>query len=618
MNNKSNSKIRLMKNMITRTLSAWILLAENFVVTSAPAVELYVSPGGNDRNPGTKAKPFATIAHARDAVAKINDKMTEDITVYLLGGTYELSSSVVFGPADSGNNGHKVIYKAFPGETPIISGGKAIKGWSLHDKEKDIYKASVADLEFREIYVNGVRAVRARNPNRTSEITLGDYLGGADMTRKPPYQLKVNPSELSQWNNLNEVEVVMVTHWKQKRARIASFKDGLISFQSPENTSPAMYHMEQGGTPHFYENAYEFLDAEGEFYLNTKEHILYYKPRQGEVMSSVEVIAPRVQTLLDIKGSSRTELVHDIRFEGITFQYSKWTEPNRMGFTVMQSATTYTGGAEFFDKNAPVPGAVQLQNASHVEIRSCTMRRTSAHAIIAIKDVVSDCSIIGNYVSDTGAGGIYLLLENDKSTGNVINDNTIENVGMVYSTGCGILVTCTPDVTIQHNEIRNVRYTGISTGWSWNDKDTAARNQDVGFNLIHRVMELHDDGAGIYTLGKIAGMNIHDNYIHDIVRSKYSGGWSISGIYLDNGSCLKHVHDNVVENVEAAFFSGNPPNHDNIFERNYHNGPLAKKIEKGNTVKDNTAVQEANWPKEAKEIMENAGPRGVYRRPTSL
>jgi hypothetical protein len=186
---------------------------------------------------------------------------------------------------------------------------------------------------------------------------------------------------------------------------------------------------------------------------------------------------------------------------------------------------------------------------------------------------------------------------------------------MCHSDSCGILVARTPDVAILYNEIRHGRYTGISTGWSWDDKDSTAKNHDLGYNLIHRTMGLHDDGGGIYTLGKIPGMKIHDNYIHNIVRSKFSGNYGICGIYLDNGSCLKLVQDNVIDHVEVAFFSGNKPNYKNTFDRNYHNCPLAKILDKANTVTNNVQVQGANWPAEAQKIMKEAGPRGPYRRP---
>jgi Right handed beta helix region len=609
--------------MKTTTLKCAHVISMVFMASasflSAALTEFHVSHSGSDRNPGTKTKPFQTIAHARDSVAKINGKMTGDIVVHLGAGTYEISEPVVFDANDSGTNGHKVIYKAAAGQTPIVSGGKTIKNWEVHDKEKNIYKAAVGDLQFRQIYINGVRGIRARHPNRTSEVTLEGYLLGGAVTGKAPFQFQVNPTELNgweTWTNLNEVEVVMVTHWKQKRARIASIAGNLISFQEPENAAPSMNHLEQAGTPHWYENAYEFLDAEGEFYLNTKTGTLYYKLRAQD-KNPTEVIVPVVETLFEIRGSSPDERTHDLLFEGITFQYSNWTKQNTHGYQVMQSATWYCKPNNFFDTEAPIPAAVQLANASKVEIRSCTVRHTGAHGIAAIKDVVSNCSISGNLVADTAAGGIYLLLNDEKSTGNRVVDNTVESIGMCHSDSCGILAARTPDLAFLHNEIRNVRYTGISTGWSWDDKDTAAKNHDVGYNLIHKPMGLHDDGGGIYTLGKIPGMKIHHNYIHNIPRSKISGSFPMAGIYLDNGSCFKMVQDNVIENVEAAFFAGNKPNYQNTFDRNYHNGPLAKILAKENIVTNNTMIQDSKWPDEAARIMKEAGPRGAHRRPNS-
>lgn len=376
-----------------------------------------------------------------------------------------------------------------------------------------------------------------------------------------------------------------------------------------------MNHFEQAGTPHFYENAYEFLYAGGEFYLNTKTCTLYYKPRDGEDMSVVEVTIPVVETLLDIRGESSEALVGNLAFEGITFEYTNWTGPNEYGFQTMQSAAWYSNAGDHAVSNLAVPAAIQLQKAQGVEIRGCTVRQTGVHGIAAIKDVVSGCSFVGNLVTDTAAGGIYLLLNSPASAGHQITDNTIEHIGRCYSNGCGILVARTPDVSILHNEIRHVRYTGISTGWSWDDKDSAAKNHDVGYNHIHQVMGLHDDGGGVYTLGKIPGMKVHHNHVHDLARAKFAGNYGICGIYLDNGSCHKLVQDNVVGNVEAAFFSGNKPNYKNTFVRNCHNGPLAKIIEPTNIVTNNVKVEKSDWPAEAAAIMKAAGPLEPYRRP---
>lgn len=123
----------------------------------------YVSPSGSDSNPGTFAQPFATLGKARDEVRAINSDMTGDIYVYLRGGTYTLSDTFELDSSDSGTNGYNIIYKNYADEKPIISGGASITGWSLHDSAKTIYKATVpTSFETRQLYVNGVRAVRAK------------------------------------------------------------------------------------------------------------------------------------------------------------------------------------------------------------------------------------------------------------------------------------------------------------------------------------------------------------------------------------------------------------------------------------------------------------------------
>ena len=89
-----------------------------------------VALNGSDSNPGTLEKPFATIERARDEVRKlVAAGLKEDVTVFIRGGTYALARTVLFGLADSGNPDHSITYAAYPGETPVFSGGVRITGW---------------------------------------------------------------------------------------------------------------------------------------------------------------------------------------------------------------------------------------------------------------------------------------------------------------------------------------------------------------------------------------------------------------------------------------------------------------------------------------------------------
>ena len=94
--------------------------------TTALSAEIYVSPEGKDANPGTKERPLATLDAARIAVRQVKASQREPIHVLLREGTYRLQKPVVFEPADSGTVECPVIYMAYPGEVPIITGGRVL------------------------------------------------------------------------------------------------------------------------------------------------------------------------------------------------------------------------------------------------------------------------------------------------------------------------------------------------------------------------------------------------------------------------------------------------------------------------------------------------------------
>src|SRR4051812_31176667 len=99
----------------------------------------YVAPSGDDTNPGTITSPFRSLQHARDVVRTVNANMTGDIDVYLRGGSYPVSGAVEFGPADSGTNGYRVRYAAYPDETPVLEAGVQVTGWTPYSG--NIWKA---------------------------------------------------------------------------------------------------------------------------------------------------------------------------------------------------------------------------------------------------------------------------------------------------------------------------------------------------------------------------------------------------------------------------------------------------------------------------------------------
>ena len=145
------------------------------------AADFYVAPGGRDSNPGTAGEPFATLVRARDAVRqKVAAGLDRDVLVRIRGGVYRQAETLVFGPEDSGTAEHSIIYAALPAENVVISAGRTVgppqRRADDHRLEKGrgpIWTVEVPEVKagkwyFRQLFVNGRRAVRAGRRMRAS------------------------------------------------------------------------------------------------------------------------------------------------------------------------------------------------------------------------------------------------------------------------------------------------------------------------------------------------------------------------------------------------------------------------------------------------------------------
>ena len=140
-------------------------------------LQFYVSTDGNDSNPGTLKKPFATLTKARDEVRRIkNSGQKGNIIVWIGCGVYNLTETGVFGLDDGGSKNQLITYSAYPGEEPIFSSGKKIQGWkkmsvppeglpeisASHVWVAPVPEAKAGTWRFRSLYDGMVRLPRAR------------------------------------------------------------------------------------------------------------------------------------------------------------------------------------------------------------------------------------------------------------------------------------------------------------------------------------------------------------------------------------------------------------------------------------------------------------------------
>ena len=538
----------------------------------AATTNFYVDPvNGSDSNSGTStATAFRTIQAARAAVRAVNANMSDDIVVNLRGGTYSLTGPITFGTGDSGTNGHTVVYQAYGGETPVISSGRTISGWTAVGNGE--YKASVGSLNFRQLYVNGVRATRARYPDLGSDFQLQ----GSDKTNK---LLRVLSSQISNWNNLSQAEMVLELQWAENHLRLKSFTaaGGLadVSIQDHEAgiLFPRPYPILANGSPLHFENAHEFLNEPGEFYVDTAAQTVYYKPRSGENMSTADVQAPTLPTLVEVEGTSLDAPVHDVRFSGITFARTTWMEATDNGLLNGQgglyNVSADTSNHQYVDRP---PAGVHVADADRVSFTGNTFTQMGATAL-DLHHGVHGSTVTGNVIHDIAGNGIMVGKFSDPTVEmhtvynpptspagedarevvkNVtVNDNLITRIGEDHLGTAGINAGFVNSTTINHNDISDTPWAAISLGWGWQSAANAEGNNSISYNRIGNVVNRLCDTAGIYHLSNDPGTVINNNYVHDVVRWPAACGSAVSGIYLDEGSNNMTVSNNVLSHTDG-------------------------------------------------------------------
>jgi parallel beta-helix repeat protein len=561
--------------------------------------QFYVSPKGNDAWSGRMAEPnqagtdgpFRTLARARDAVRQLGARGQAPVRVLIRGGVYELAEPLTFTPQDSGTESAPVVYSAYPGETPVLSGGRRITDWK--PDSNGVWSAQVSGVKegewyFHQLFVNGQRRQRARTPNSGFFNVEGQIAMAAH-----PAHFKFHPGDIRpEWAG-TDAEIVGLNEWQTYRMAIAGVDEASHTVTLSANVSR---NYSEANSRYWIENTRDALDARGEWYLSRKEGVVYYRPEAGEDMSTAEVTAPMLLQLVRFEGDADSgKYVHDITLQGLTFSYADWAIPAK-GFVDGQAACA-------------VPAAVEARGARHCTIEKCVLTHLGEYAV-AFGQGSKQIHIIRNEMSDLGGGGIkigdcssnvnprpgarrqrpplppapeaqasgqqslfpkhnefrypldeasyraapqYPHNEAQTSSHNVISDNRIHDVGAVFQAGVPIWIGQSPDNIVSHNEIYNTYYSGISCGWTWGFGPSAARNNIIEFNLIYNVGRgLLSDMGAIYILGIQPRTVVRNNVLHDVRRYKQPEGYFGNGIYLDSGSSQIRVENNIIYRTDDA------------------------------------------------------------------
>ncbi|SEG81326.1 Right handed beta helix region [Thermomonospora echinospora] len=570
------------------------------------AIEFYVCPSGADSAPGTLERPFATLERARRAAREA----TGEVVVHLRAGTYVLDRPFELTGDDSGRDGGQIVYQAHgygtgEQEQAVISGGRQITGWRV--RSDGVWAAEVGDLDTRQLYVDGRRAERAGIDGLpgTARRTATGYLTDGPLD----------------WQAPGGVEFVYrgVYPWTEARCGVAAVtRDGdssVITMVQPAfgwanelYTSVWEDQVTNGpGLPTRIENDPSFLSEPGTFVLDRSRpgrHVLLYLPRPDQEPSHTRVVAPVLETLVQVTGA------RDVCFRGLVFADAAWLRPStERGFLHYHGSGYHDGGAVqkvvMVEDQAwvtvpadpqTIPACVRLHETTGIRFEGCRFTRLGATGLGAVggTDVtVRSCDF------DTLAASA-VTVTGTRTT--LIEDNLVERIGLDYSGSPGIAITDTAGCVVAHNHVREVPHCGIVAG--------PGRGTRILGNLVTGSMTVLADGGGLYLSGPQGdsadnGAVVSGNVIKD-TRTPYN-----FALYTDYGAAWVTVEQNVVAGADnTAALQVSPPLEHVVYRGNFWDAdPVGSDdAPPGVTYTDNTTIaDQAKLDAATTDIQARAG-----------
>lgn len=450
--------------------------------------DFYVATDGNDSWSGCLPSPkrdrsdgpFASLDQARVAVRRLKDEK-RDISVFVRGGTYYLSETVVFGVEDSAAEGHRVTYAAYPGEKPTFSSGINITGWSQLDlsKKREIQpliqgNVWVTDVpksldRFYTLYDGNKRLPRARTDGflPTMDEEPWDQTNGwnclLEGNMEPFYQLGFPKGQIKNWDNLEDVEIVIIPE--------VVFTMNILPLESVDEEAGIARTAIPGGYPLrklmrarlpqpksvWVENVLEGLDSPGEWVLNTREGKLYLWPLEDEPGESI--FAPCLTELIRIEGDVDFQGPTDVPVRGIVFRGFTFSQGDRG--VVTKDDVSIQHDWEMVDKGDSL---VRLRGAEECVVEDCTFTNSGATAVRLDLHCQRN-RIAGNDIHHLGGAGVLLIGygpgTKDVNKKNEVVGNHIHHNGLVYFHSHGIVMWQSGDNHIANNCIHHMPRKGI-------------------------------------------------------------------------------------------------------------------------------------------------------------
>jgi hypothetical protein len=546
------------QSMITRVLlAAFAALAFG---ASAQAVSYYVAPGGKDTNPGSMARPFATLQGAQQTARKVVGR--EAVTVFIREGTYYLPETLVFSDADSGKKAAPIVYQAYEKEQPVISGGALLKNLKWEPYKDGIMQAKApAGFATDQLFVNGQRQPMARYPNfDPKEHHFNGWAKDA-----------FSPERAARWQDPSGgfIHALHAAEWGGMHYVITGKgPDNKITYEGGwQNNRPMGMH-----NIRFVENIFEELDAPGEWFLDSKKNLLYFYPPAGVDLASATIEAVRLRHLIELRGTEQAP-VRFVNFKGLTFRHTARTFMDNKEKLVRSDWTTYRGGAIFYNGCEDCSledcfidqvggNAVFVNNYNRrLTVRACHIAMAGANGVAFVGDRAS--ARVPRDWDDHSQSLAKLDRTPGPKTPNypadcLLDDCLIYLSGRVEKQTSPVQIELAQGITVRHCSLYDVPRAGINIG------DGCWGGHVIEFcDVFDTVNETGDHGSfnswGRDRYWGLGGLNLNDDKTWEVDKAvvlldavsttiirnnrwRCDHGWDVD---LDDGSSNYHIYNNL-------------------------------------------------------------------------
>jgi len=587
------------------------------------SVTFFVASNGNDSWSGTLAAPnssstdgpFATFDHARAAVQALNKNGLKQISVQFRAGTYDLPATVNFTSADSGSANLSIVYQNYPGETPVLSGGMRVTGWT--NTSANTWKTTLpaSTRYFENLFYNDVRRLRPRlgssagnnlgtyyrvaatvylnapgPPAAAPDPNCSIYVDGSGWECFDRFQYAATDPISGAWKNLapaagnlcgqpagsaplaGNVELIIFEKFETARMRISCVDTAkrIVYLTGPTLVNAGFYTALGYIPSHRYlvENIEDSLGPPGQWFLDQSATpwTLTYLANAGENPNSDTVVIPQTAQLL--VGSN----LQYVTFRGLAFEHDNHTVP---------------AVGEDPDVRLDVSAAVSFQNSQYITFDSGVVAHTSGSGLdfttcdnataspswcvsTSTTAVTANNAVQNSAFYDIGATAVRVGLPGnaDYSEANVpqfttVANNVVEGYGRVFPGSYGITQGDGHNNTYTHNDVydgyRAAVGIGFLSGYTSHTHDNV-----ISFNHVYNLMQgiMNDDGSlYINALNELApvpqGNKILNNKVHDVSDASAldSDGYGGDGLYIDNTTGAVDVENNLVYRVSGSGMS---------------------------------------------------------------